>query len=65
MKEINMLYSQLLIALVFKPLNQKVIIIIIIIIIYEEDLGRRGMRYWENGENCITRSFVICALRPV
>jgi hypothetical protein len=26
---------------------------------------RRGMRWLENGENCITRSFVICTLRQV
>jgi hypothetical protein len=28
-------------------------------------LDRRGMRWRENGENCITRSFVICTLHQV
>jgi hypothetical protein len=27
--------------------------------------GPKGMRWLENGENCITRSFVICTLRQV
>jgi hypothetical protein len=28
-------------------------------------LGRRGMRWRENGESCIMRSFMICTLRQV